>query len=203
MEKTGASAVGESSQEQTPAGGPLSPARAFALVLAIAVVAAAVLYLTNAREDRAAPAAAPVTPDLSLTDAEAIAGFRELHALVVVAYRNRDLTLLPEIYVAGSGPLRRAREEIRGLLQGSALDKSKIVTRSLRVVSNSPAEIIVRQVRIVEPKFVDEYRGRDLTVSHQPERQVLEWRLRLQGSQWLVAGGRMIAATRTSRSDSR
>ncbi len=193
MEKTGASAVGESSQEQAPSGGPLSPARAFALVLAVAVVAAAVLYLSNAREDRAAPAAAPVTPDLSLTDAEAIAQWEDLYGFIRAAYRDRDLTLMSEALTTDSPMRPRMIKGIRGIIRDRVLYKTGYDTKSISVTSNLPNLIQLRQVVLVSPRIVDEF-GKDVTLNPVVERRVVEWLMRLEGTKWLLHEGTIVKA---------
>lgn len=177
----------------------LSPAKAFAVVLAGAVVTGAAFYLIAPREEPPSAPTSAATPDLSLTDAEAIARLEELNELRFQAFENRDLTLLAEIYTPDSSAARIARKEIRGLLDDLTLSRMRYETKQVRIVRNTPLQIELRHVVIVYPRFVHERTRKDLTGPTLKERWVEEWVLRPVGTRWLVYDGEIVEATTLRR----
>ncbi len=55
---------------------------------------------------------------------------------------------------------------------------------SIRVVSNAPDEIRLRETVVERPKFVAEKDGEDLTINSSSERQTVVWTMRLYTDQW-------------------
>src|SRR5918997_4649035 len=99
--------------------GTVPPLRAFLGLIALLVVVGAVVLFT--RED---PAPAPIptprasqSPDFSLTDEEAIARFKELHALSLKAGRTRDLSLVDQVFSRSGPTYQRAVRAIERLLR--------------------------------------------------------------------------------------
>jgi hypothetical protein len=131
----------------------------------------------------------------SLTNAEAIAKFKELNRLRIRAYVQRDLTLVPLVAIPNSPAARTASREIRRLKADSVIPKPKFLTKRLTVAKNSASAVQIRQVLRYDLRFVDEH-GNDVTGRDRPQRQVILWTLRLSESgDWLLSDG-VITASR-------
>lgn len=114
-------------------------------------------------------------PDFSLTDEEAIARFEELNALHVRAYENADIGLVSQF--AGPGPFKdQVVGELRQLQKDNVTASPLFETRELRVTSNAPNHIEMRQTVIFDVRFLDES-GKDITKESGRERLVVDWSL--------------------------
>ena len=169
----------------------MSPIKVFAVL--IGLVAAIVIVAEVARDD--APPVAPqrtASPaDFSLTNSEAIARFKELDALRYRAYTERDVTLIP-LYMTSDSPLRRVGyREIRQLINDRVLFRPTVDVKNLRVLSNTPRQIVVRQVVIEQPKFVSEA-GKDVSSSQNKIHQTIDWTLRLEGTEWKIFQAKVV-----------
>jgi hypothetical protein len=166
-------------------GGTFPPIRVFLVLMTVLVVVGAVVFFTS---NDPAPEPMPTqstSPDYSLTDAEAIARFKELHATLLTSYRQRDASLL-DSYLTADSPLRaRASKEIRQLLRDEVLDRAKIETLKLRVVRNDADDITLRHTTVENPHFVSEG-GENVTSFNKPILQVTDWTLRLDESLWKI-----------------
>lgn len=150
------------------------------------------IYLVNLARggDREEPPATPaVSPeaveDHSLTDAEAIARFKELDALRLRALEERRAQLLLRAFTSDSPAGDRLRESIRTLKAQRAFADERSKWLDLRIVRNSVHEIEVIQVLLVDVRFFDKG-GRDITRTGRRERQRVKWTLRMERSEWLL-----------------
>ncbi|MDQ4028836.1 MAG: hypothetical protein M3214_12440, partial [Actinomycetota bacterium] len=133
----------------------LSPIAAFLILLVIGAVALGALLLT--REDEAEdPSAHDRGPAFALTDEEAIERFRELEALQIRAYRQRNLSLISKVYVPGGEGEQIVAEEIRKLIRADVLDRSTFRTERIELIQNDESQIIVRQTEVQSSRFVHE-----------------------------------------------
>lgn len=174
---------GPRSDDLEPAG--LSPVRAFLVVGAVLAVAAGALLATRDASP-ATPTAQPSrSPDYSLTDAEAIAEFEQLRSAAFLAIRNRDVSLLNEVFVPGGALYRRASREIEALIDEGVEDRSAFTSMTVDVLRNSPTRIEIRERSRLEPCFKDAG-GVDVTRGPAAVLQVAEWTLILNGSEWLL-----------------
>src|SRR5687768_14513341 len=170
-------------QPETRRGG-LSPLQGFAALVAVLVAIAAVVLLT-----RPDPAPVPSTttndpPDFSLTNPEAIDRFKELDALRLTAYESRDVSLLSQVFHPDSPIQSKVYREIRLLRREGVLSRSTFITRSIRVVSNVSHEVTLTQKVVIDPKFVSESDGQDVTTGGRRELQEIDWILSRRGSVW-------------------
>ncbi|MGH2818057.1 MAG: hypothetical protein ACRDJS_06305 [Actinomycetota bacterium] len=166
-----------------PAGG-LSPAKAFFALLALLVAIGGLFLLTRSSEDPD-PSSAPKSDNFALTDAEAIERFRELESLKIRAYRQTDASLIPKIFTSDSPVRGTVLKEIKELDSTRVTFDTRYETEKTNVESNSTSEIVVRQIVLVYPKFVDES-GREVTVNDEPQRQTVDWFLRNVEGEWLL-----------------
>lgn len=121
--------------------------------------------------------------DHSLTNEEAISRFKELDALRIQAYMNRDASLV-SAYVSKGSPLESVnREEIKQLLRDNVRFRPQLNTRNIRVRVNTPDEIVILHVVIERPRFVSES-GEDVSASRRAILQKIEWTLRSYDGIW-------------------
>ncbi len=178
-------------QDGSSAGEPperafLSPGKAFALLFGVILLLGAGIFLL--RPDAPAeptPTSDPPAPTFELTNAEAIARFEQLDALREVAYRERDPSLVTQIYVSGSPVEKVVIGELRQLRRDDVRDETRTQRESISVVKNDEREIVIEEVVVLRPRFVNE-RGRDVTEDARPVEQVRVWTLREQAGTWLV-----------------
>ncbi len=170
-----------------------SPIRVFvALLGVIAAIVAVVLITRPAAPTPAAPA--PIeSEDHSLTDAEAIARFKELSDLHTKAYREADRDLVDLIYTSDSLVRPTALDEIETLNERGVFSRTRFDTQAVEVVQNTVSQIKLLETVVVYPKFVDR-RGRDVTKRGVVERQRVHWILRPESSRWLVYDTVIIAS---------
>ena len=176
----------------------LSPVRAFLMLAAVATIVPLTILATR---PEAAPSAAPSprTPDFSLTDAEAIAEFERLHESLMRAYLTRDVTRVKTFAAPGSGLEASVVREIEELVSDGVIDRTITKEISTTVVENEADTVLLEQSVIESPRFVDAQSGRDVTVSAQPQRQVVLWALRLSDNEWRLTSGVITSSAPASR----
>lgn len=176
--------------------GGVPPLRVFLGLLALVLALGAVVLVTRDVEPAPPPPPAQsASPNFALTDEEAIARFKELHALLLTAYRQRDMSLL-DSFLTENSPLRtRAVQEIRQLLRDRVFDRAKIESLVLRVLFNESDLITVRHKWIEYPRFVAES-GQNVTSFEQPILQVVDWSLRPDHSVWKIFDSDVIRTRR-------
>jgi hypothetical protein len=184
-----------------PAGGaPMSPVRAFLLLLALLVLAGVVLLMTT-RPERAEPIQMErpqgagdngVTqegpesrPEERLTKAEAKKIFEDLQGLVYKATRKRNLSILTKAIAPVGASFKPASESIRKLLRDDVLDKTKFRSIDVRVLEVRKGRIRVKEERRLHPCFVTEG-GVDVTRGPPAVKQVTLWALHRFGQNWLI-----------------
>ena len=163
----------------------MSPTKAFVILASVAAIIAGLLFLLQ--DD--APTPTPRTaaePNFTLTDAEAVARFRSLNGRALRALRTRDPTLLPRVFYPGSPILKRAQEEVHGLLRNRVSDRSRLQILEVQVVENAQDEVRIVEVSRLFPCFRTES-GRDVTRGPAAIWRRVEWTLRRAGSEWLLA----------------
>jgi hypothetical protein len=191
---TGQDATGRVSVARAKSGGVLSPGKAFFLLL-IPVVAAGLLALFFVGRDAPAPSTnARPAEGLALTDAEAIAKFEELNELRLQALRERDPSLLSLAFTPDSPIVGNVSKSIRRLTRTNVTVENRETTESLSVISNDTAEIKVRQVVVLDPRFFAES-GEEVTVDPVLERQIIEWTIHRIDDRWLLHDGLIVEAT--------
>lgn len=164
--------------------GPLSPLRAFVLLLTVLVVLMAFVAVFVLRKSE--PSGEGIeTNNFALTDTEAIEVFRDKDDLGIAAIQERDRSLVSQAFTPG-GPLSaRAYQAIKELQRDAVTDRIRYQSLQVKVIENSSREVRLRQVRLLFPCFVSE-RGEDLTRDKTVVRQVVDWTLRRQQSEWLL-----------------
>lgn len=162
--------------------GRLSPVAVFAALMA--VIAAVTVTVLLTRDKSSPPPPRPLEQaNFALTDTEAIARFKELNGLLLQSYRSRDLSLVNS-YLTNDSPLRsRAIREITQLLKDRVIGKARFQTLDDRVLQNDSDAIVVRHKSVEYPHFVSEG-GEDVSSSHRPVLQVVDWTMHLEGSTW-------------------
>jgi hypothetical protein len=165
----------------------VSPVKAFLGLLALAVAAGLVLMLMTPVTVTEHPSATTPTakPDYSLTNAEAIARFKELDELRLDAYSRRNAELIEQAFTNESPIASRIRSEIRDLRVDGVLSKTSFETRSITVAMNAANLIRLHQIVVIRPRFVTES-GRDVTKKHVTERQEIRWTLKRDQGDWLL-----------------
>lgn len=174
----------------------ISGGRAVGAFLVIAAILVGIVLLTR-NPDRTTP---PTTNhqqsgSFALTNSQAIAKFKELAHLHAEAYHRRDASLLAQVLTADSPMRRSSYRDIAQLRNDHVLDKSTFLTRQLRIRSNSPNEISLRQVVIQKPLFVTEA-GKDVSRLRQPVIATIDWTLRKDGAEWKIFDSTVIRARR-------
>jgi hypothetical protein len=163
----------------------VGPIKAFVILLAVVGMVVAVAVLTRQREAPSAPATTSGAPDYSLTNAEALARFKELKQLRDKTYHQRDASLVTSLYSSDSPRRLDAIRELRQLRNDHVIDETRFVTLDVAVVSNSSKEIGLRQEVMVYPKVTSES-GKDVTTGGHVEKRTVQWILRLEDGVWLV-----------------
>jgi hypothetical protein len=172
----------------------ISGGRAIGAFLVLAAVLLGIVLLTR-NPDRTTP---PTTNHqqsgtFALTDTQAIAKFKELNRLRIRAYKERDLSLVPLVFVPGSSTSNRVIREIRYLVRKSVVPKPNFRTLSLAVVSNHVGSIKIRQRAIVGSRFETES-GQDVTAPAKRQKQTIDWELHLLGNQWRISSSVIVKA---------
>lgn len=176
-------------------GGVLSPGKAFFLLL-IPIVAVGLLALFFAGQDETPAPSTNARPaeGLALTDSQAIAKFEELNELRLRALRERDPSLLSLAFTPDSPIVGNVEKSIRRLTRTHVTVENRETTESLSIISNDTAEIKLRQVVVLDPRFFAES-GKEVTVDPVLERQIIEWTIHLIDDQWFLHDGLIVEAT--------
>jgi hypothetical protein len=176
----------------------VSPIKAFLALLALAVIAGVVLVLTTSDSAPNNPSGAETAtePDYSLTNAEAIARFKELNDIRLAALRQRDESLLDTAFTEKSPAADRLREAVTQLRRDNVRDRTVEINRDLSVISSERNEIEIRQEVLIRSRFVDS-KGRDVTSGRRKEIRIVRWTLRQVGTDWLIFDGLITSAERS------
>ena len=171
--------------------GAVSPAVAFAVlvvVLATALIGFALLEKDD-EDGRPAPSPAGTVPtdeeDLSLTDAEAIARFKELDRLRIEALEQRDLALIGKLYTSDSPALQRGKKSIRQLRRTGVRVDERWELEQVTIDVNTTDEIKVVAVGVSAARFFDAG-GNDVTKTSPRERHTVECVLRPEEQGWVI-----------------
>jgi hypothetical protein len=161
------------------------PLLVFLGLMAVLVAVGAIVLFTRDPAPPPPPGTTPPETNFALTDAEAIARFRELRALRDRLYRARDITLMSQIYTPMS-PLRPiVSSEVRRLLRARVQDRSTFETRGIDLLSNEPDRVRLRETVLIKPKFVSA-QGRDVSIQKRPVEQTVVWTLVPVSGTWLI-----------------
>lgn len=196
----------DGSETGPPGGAPMSPVRAFLLLMALLVTAGVVLWTTT-RPERAEPirmdhsqdaagngetkARTPSRQEGRPTKAEAKSIFERLDQARIRAYRHRSLTALHDIWTENS-PVRPVVErEIRRMRHDTVLMRTNFDTKRLTVTALKSSKIRLTQVVRVDPKFVSES-GEDVTVGKLIDKDTVKWVLLEQRGKWLIHNATVI-----------
>jgi hypothetical protein len=173
----------------------VSGGRALAAFIVLAAILIGIVLLTRSNHQTVAPRDHGHSGTFSLSNAEAIARFKQLDRLRIRAYVQRDVTLVPLVAVPNSRAARSAIREIRRLRADSVIPRPNFRTKRLTVKAATATEIQIRQVLRYDLRFVDGH-GNDVTARDRPQRQVILWTLRKSDSgDWLLSDG-VITASR-------
>lgn len=184
-----------------PTGGaPLSPVRAFLLLMALLVLAGVVLLLTT-RPERAEPIRmerSQTTGETGVTQerpegrtkqrptkAEAKEKFRHLRSRAYEAIETRDLNLVRHVYTTDGPLLPRVRRQVRALIRDDVVAQSRARLLDLKVVVNTTEAIEIRSKTRFFPCFTDAA-GRDVTVDRSIFEEVARWTLKKQHRVWRI-----------------
>lgn len=123
--------------------------------------------------------------EMELTHADAIERLKELSALRLEAFRKLDRSLISEIAVGGSPFAKRVFSEMRQFIADGVYPRPNFKTLDIDVITSANDEIVLREVVLARTKFVDAV-GRDVTTKEQPQRQIVRWVMRFDGTKWLL-----------------
>lgn len=170
-------------REAEPAG--LAPVRAFMVVCALAAAAGGLVFATRDASPSEPAQTAVRSPDYTLTDAEAIAEFERLNAQLMKAYEERNIALAEDVFTSDSPMLPRVRKEIQTLVESSVVTRSRFEEISTITLTSGPRAIEVERVEVLYPKFETEA-GKPAAGVELPERQRVQWDLRVEDGRWLL-----------------
>lgn len=141
------------------------------------------------------PAIQTVTsePAPSLTRAQAVARYRALDALLLRAYRERDVSLFTAYLTADSGLHEVGRKEIARLRADGVVMRPRARTRRISIRSLGPLQIVVRHTSVQDPRFFSS--GKDITIDPQANLVTVDWFLRPSGGAWKIFNSRVRAVT--------
>lgn len=181
-------------------GAPVSPVRAFLLLLALLVGAGLVLWMTT-RPERAEPirmAPSQGAGGNGVTDeqpegrakerptkAEAKKIFRDLRSRAYETIEARDLGLLREVYTSDGPLLPRVRREVRSLIRDDVIAQSRARLLRLRVLVHNLNKIAIRSKSRFFPCFIDAA-GRNVTIDRSIFEEVATWTLQRQHRDWRI-----------------
>lgn len=184
--------------KQRTQAGAASPGVVFVGLLALLGAVVAGVIWTGQIDGQPIPPAPAVTPDAtedhSLTDAEAIARFKELDALRIRALEERDLKLAGKAAARAGSVYRRLHRTIRELREQRVFVDEQWRLRKVAVASNDEARIELRAVADSAVRFFDRH-GDDVTGSGVPERRTIVCVMRPLGEdEWLLDSCRIAKA---------
>lgn len=174
----------------------ISGGRALVAFVLLAIALIGILLFTR-NHDQPTPSTTNHSQSgtFSLTNSEAIARFNELNRLRIIAFRHRDASLLAQVLTSDSPLRRRAYRDIAGLRADGVFDKTKFQTQRIQMRSNTPSQIVLRQVEIESPRFVTEA-GKDVSRMHISVVATIDWTLRKEGSAWKIFTSSSVGAHR-------
>jgi len=178
----------------------VSPIKAF-LALAVVAIAAMAAVWSSGRElgPSKPPAAPPATAGLA-SGQDPLDVFREIRNQILEAIRARDSSRATAVVVSNSDLIKRIRSEVAELTRDDVIDRSKIEVVAERVASADANRIIVREVLLIAPCFMQ---GRqDVTEGDHVVRQVATWTLVRQDDEWRAQDAVIGSVKREGRRDS-
>ncbi|HEX2236740.1 MAG TPA: hypothetical protein VHK89_10730 [Actinomycetota bacterium] len=175
----------------------LPPAAAFAIVLLAIAALTGLWALERAPGSGARGSAAAVSRPGSREQPSphAIrARFERLRALFVRSYHQRDTSLI-RLYAAPDAPDLTSGAEIRWLLRNDILDRTRWVSRALRVAHVGPTRAVLRERLLFLPRFVHLPSGTDAAPDAIPQVRAMEWTMTYEDGRWLLYSGRALRET--------
>jgi hypothetical protein len=170
----------------------LSPVAAFAVVL-VAIGAMAGLWAREraAGRETSAPAVSRPGPQTPPSPDELRARFEHLKTLFVRSYHDRDTSLI-RLYAAPDAPDLTSGGEIRWLLRHDIVDRTRWISKALRVTDVSPTRAVLRERLLFVPRFVHVPTGTDAAPDAVPQLRTMEWTMTLEGGRWMLFSGRAV-----------
>ena len=190
----------------TGGGPPLTPLRGFMLVTAVATTGGLLIVglAANRESDGAArvtptptrevspPITSGGTPEFAEPDTgEALAIFTDLRNRLEGVYRRRDPAALTAVVKPGSPQSRSARRDLRLLASNNLLDRTRIRTIGLEVVESEAQRLVVRELVVIRPRYLDDSTYVEVDVDLAPSRVTSEWIIEREGARWLIVGSRI------------
>ena len=180
--------------------GALSPLVAFAILMALVAAGAAYALTrpTTATPDPVtAPEPSPTPSDHQLTDAEAIARFKELDAVRVQALEKRTVRSLAEVATRDSPVVDRLKKTVADLRRNEVVVDELWRIRRVRVAENTSTQIRLVVNGVSNARFFDEA-GDEVTEQSRRQFQTVECTMRLVASNWLLHDCTITAVGRES-----
>ena len=174
--------------------GTLSPRKAFVILVALIAVAATVALVTRPSPKSRTLADLPQSRNFALSDAEAIARFKELDQLRLRIYRHRDITLVPQYLTMNSRLRSSLQADIDELLKTQTRVRPHLRSLHVEVLEVTASEAVIRQVALQRPTFLDLETGEDVSRSSLTLRLVVEWTLQREDTDWRVHDSTVVSA---------
>jgi hypothetical protein len=180
----------------TPDSTPLSPIKVFVGLVVLLIVAGTIAYVTKPEANvQNSKAGLPESNNFALTDAEAIARFKELDAIRLRAFQDRDPSVIPN-YVTSDSPLTsNLYADIDKLLVKKVVFDPNLTTKDLVVRSNTSDRIVIRQQAIEAPIFRSE-KGEILSKDRARLALTVEWVLEREDSAWKIYESTVVSSQR-------
>lgn len=178
---------------------PLSPLKAFLLVLALMLTAGTILTFQDS-ESQSIPSQSPktslpieTTPKPPPTEKQAKAILKRLRLQEQKEYREANRRLVHAIYTPSSPMLKTVLRELKLLRDKKVSDRTRFVTKHVTVEEATSSQMVMREVVIVRSRFIDR---RGVNITHNPiaERQVIRWTLRFTANAWRIHQALVVAA---------
>jgi hypothetical protein len=134
----------------------------------------------------------PTEDPSTLTAREARTIFTGVRRRLEEAYRRRSIDLLEEVAGPGSPQLARGRRDLRLLERNDLLDRTRIRSLQVTLVSIAPGRLVVRERAEVRPRFVDEATHVELDAGLARRVSISEWVLERQGAAWMIISSRTV-----------
>jgi hypothetical protein len=117
--------------------------------------------------------------------------FEELRAAADRIYREVDSEMLETAYVQGSPAWLRVEQDLETLSENRHRFLRDYQTLELTLVDTTPNRLRLREVVVSDGRIVDAS-GEDVTGQRTPEKQTIDWDLRLAGGSWLIYEGTVV-----------
>ncbi len=186
---------------------PVSPIKAFVLLLGVLAIAGLVLLVTRSDNPLATPSIRSPNTEASnsdqtdqaeperLTNSQAKAVFRRLDKRRLAAFRERTTSHLSEV-VTDNGSLRlNVVREIRELRREHLFIRPNVVSRGLAILDSKQDRIRFRQIVELSPRVTSE-KGKNLTLEDTAERQTILWVMVRRNTGWLLHRARIVEAAK-------